>query len=372
MHALALSLLVAHAAAGLSTDARAREDQLAAQVAAAFDSARGGFVTKSQVPVESAVELALQRGADRAWRQRAERTLAWTHGLMDTLTGGYVHSGNLRDAESGSMDKRADSNGRRLELLVQAWRLTGDEGYRRDAAHVVDWAERVLLDGRGGFVSAQVGDRELEPAANGPMLHAWLSWAAATHDGLRKGFALRSLDRVWEECWVDRLGLMRKNEMGDLAKEPQLADQVEMGRVYVQAARLCGRPADQERARQLGDLILARFAEASGAFRTQSMPNKNGSIRKAKSEAGENARAARFLCELAALTEDVRYREAAARATSAFTKELGKAGLEAADWALAAHASYDADLPARAQWMAQAKEDEPAPRKRSFRVKLGH
>lgn len=373
MHAFGFALLIAHSSAGFGADPQAFRTQLASQVAAAYDSARGGFVTKSGLPIESAVELAFQRAGDHAagdWLSEAEATLRWTHGLMDTLTGGYVHSGK-RDSQTGVLDKRADSNGRRLELLVQAWHATGNEAYRRDAARVVDWAERVLLDGRGGFVSAQVGDRELEPAANGPILHAWLTWAAATHDSRRRDFALRSLDRVWEECWVEPLGLVRKNEMGDIAREPLLADQAEMGRAYLLAARLCGRPQDRDRARLLGELMLKRFQEPSGGFRTQSMPNKSGSIKKARSLAGENARAVRFLCELSALTQDPKYRQAGGRATAPFTKETAKAGLEAADWALAIRASYDADLPGPANWVAEAQKDQDPPRKRSVRFKLG-
>jgi uncharacterized protein YyaL (SSP411 family) len=373
MHALAVALLVTQTSAGFGADPRAFQTRLANQVAAAFDSARGGFVTKSQYPAESAVELALvQAPQSGEWRRRAEITLRWTHGLMDTLTGGYLSSGAPLEAEYGTSDKRADLNGRRLELLVEAWRLTGDNVYRRDAARVIDWAERILLDGRGGFVATQIGDRELVPAANGPILHAWLTWAAATHDSRRKNFALLSLDRVWDECWVDKLGLVHKNEMGDVDQEPRLVDQVEMGRAYVLAARLCGRPEDAQHAKTLGDLLLERFQEPGGALRTQSMPNKNGSIRKSGARAPENARAARFLCELAELTQDARYRTAAGRATASFTKEIGKADLEAADWSLAVRASYDADLPQRASWVAEVKDDDPLPRRRSVRFKAGH
>lgn len=374
MHPIAFALLVSHSSAGFGADAATVHAQLAAQVEAAFDSGRGGFVSKSGSPFESAVELAFQQAGSRnggSWLREAETTMMWTHGLMDTLTGGYVTSMTNLDIADG-LDRRADLNGRRLELLIAGWQLTKNDAYRRDAAKVVDWAERVLLDGRGGFVTAQIGDRNLEPASNGQILHAWLLWAAATHDRRRRDFALRSLDRVWEECWVEGLGLVRKNSMGDVDKEPQLLDQVEMGRAYVLAARLCGRTQDGDRARILGELMLARFAEPSGAFRTQSMPSKNGSIRKARSLSGENARAARFLCELSALTESARYRDAASRAAGPFTKDMSKAGAEAADWAMAFRASYDADLPGRGDFAAEIDKDQEPPRKRSVRFRLGH
>jgi uncharacterized protein YyaL (SSP411 family) len=368
MHALALSMLLAQAP-GLPADAQALDRQLAAQVEAAYDSARGGFVTKSKTPVEAAIELALLNGRDAAWLLRAQRTLAWTHGLMDTLTGGYINGGSVHDEDVMTADKRADSNGRRLELLVQAWQVTGNDTYRQDAARTVDWAERVLLDGRGGFWSAQIGDRDLDGAANGPILHAWLVFAAATHDARRKRFALQSLDRVWEECWKQPLGLVRRNSMGDIDEEPQLMDQVEMGRAYLLAARLCGRPEDAERARLIGEVMLARFQDAKGGFRTQSMPNKTGSIKRARSVSSENARAVRFLNELTAATGDARYRAAAGRATEAFAKDIAKAELDAAEWALAVRAAHHADLPGRADFVAEAEEKTESSRPRVTRFK---
>src|SRR4030095_13130679 len=101
---------------------------------------------------------------------------------------------------------------------------------------------------------------------------------------------------------------------------PPPREGVEGGRAYLLASRMCGRPEDAERARLLGDLLLARFQEPKGGFRTQSMPSKGGSIKKAPPLAGENAHAVRFLCELSAATSEERYRAAAGRATEAFTK----------------------------------------------------
>src|SRR5439155_12195575 len=126
-----------------------------------------------------------------------------------------------------------------LSLLIAAWRATGDERYLKDAGRVAGFVDRVLLDGRGGFVSAQVGDRELEPAANGVAIRAWLAWAAAhDRDPRLRDFALKSIDRVWETSF-DPLGvLLRRGTMGEVLTWPQLADQVEMGRALIVAWRM--------------------------------------------------------------------------------------------------------------------------------------
>jgi hypothetical protein len=53
----------------------------------------------------------------------------------------------------------------------------------------------VLIDGRGGFVAAQVGDGTWCPRPAGVAIHAWLTWAAANRPG---GAQLRdqSIERV--------------------------------------------------------------------------------------------------------------------------------------------------------------------------------
>ena len=67
-------------------------------------------------------------------------------------------------------------------------------------------------------------------------------------------------------------------------------------------------------------------------------------------------------------------RERLARARSSFGQALvrvfRKDGLEAADWALAARASYAADLPTPVDWIAEAQKDKEPVRKRSIRYKL--
>jgi uncharacterized protein len=376
MHALALALLIAHGSSAAPVDdARGRFEQLSTQTLAAFDSARGGFVAKNGIPAESAVELALRRAqnGDPIWLARATTTIGWTRGLLDTVGGGYITSLNARNPEAEGLDKRADVNARRLENLIQAYQQTGDERYRGDAARVVDWFERVLLDGRGGFVAAQVGDRELQPDANGVAIHAWLRWAALTRDSRRRDFALKSLDRVWETCWTSQYGLLRRNSFGEVDHEPQLTDQVEMGRAFLLAARLCGRPADRERAATLGTLVLVRFQESDrGGFRTQSAPKKNGSIQKAPKSPAQNARAALFLAELAELTGDARFREAALRAAACFQKEMEKMSLDAADWALASRACFEPDRPRPPDWMAEAREEQEKPRPRVVRFRNVH
>ncbi|MGH7729742.1 MAG: hypothetical protein ACRENJ_00660 [Candidatus Eiseniibacteriota bacterium] len=341
-------------------DERARLERLTDLVAASYDTARGGFVDKGGMPSEGAVELGLLLGRDAAgaaWKHRALATLDWTRTLMDTMSGGFVTRRPKSAAEGAAFETRTDVNGRRLSLLLAAWRATGDERYRRDAGRVAGFMDRVLLDGRGGFVAAQVGDRVLVPAPNGVAIHAWLDWAAANVNPVLRDFALRSIERVWETCF-DPLGvLLRRGDFGEVLDWPRLADQVEMGRALVLSWRLCGRQKDLDRARGLGRVLIEKFEDrANGGFMTRARPKKDGTIRKAGREAAENARAALFLAELAAATGDRDFHEAGRRALAAFDEAQRKDGLRAADWALAQRALLEPEAPEAPAWRAAAEQ----------------
>ena len=352
-------------------DEQARQERLSAAVAATFDSARGGFVAKGGVPAESAVELALalgRSGTEEPWRSRALVTLDWTHSLMDTMSGGFVTRTPKSTAEGAAFETRTDVNARRLWVLLAAWKATGDPRYRKDAGRVAGFMDRVLLDGRGGFVSAQVGDRELVPAHNGIAIRGWLAWASLDADTRPRDFALRSIERVWQTSF-DALGvLLRRGSMGEVLTWPQLSDQVEMGRALVYAYRLVGREKDLERARGLGLVMLDKFEDrARGGFMTQARPKKDGTIQKAERDPVENAQAVRFMAELAAATGDRTFHEAGRRAFSAFAREQEKAEGQAADWALAQRALLDPELPEPVAWREPSRE--PAKSQVIFRAR---
>jgi uncharacterized protein YyaL (SSP411 family) len=274
------------------------------------------------------------------------------HGLIDSTGGGFVLRFRDADPSETSFDKPTWANARRLENLIDAWQRGGDEAERDVAVGVVQYMDRVLADGRGGFVPGQVGDRDLVPEANGYAIHAWLRWAAATAETRPRDFALKSLDRVWESCWDEGAGLTRRTAFGEHRSAPLLADQALMGRAFVLGAHLGGREADLDRARLLGELLLVRFEyPEKGGFAERITPKDGGrETNRGGRELATNAHAVRFLAELASITGDRRYRDAARRAERAFEKNLGRAGVHAGDWALALRALKAPDLPSRPKW----------------------
>jgi len=334
--------------------------QLEAQVSGAYDSTRGGWVAKNGIPSDACVAFGFEfarRGGGGVWQDRALATNEWTWSLFDSTGGGFFQ--RLADTRhfDASFHKPTDANAARLENQLDAWHATGDAKYRTRARQVADFMDRVLLDGRGGFIDGQVGSRDLVPYSNGMAIHAWLEWAVASADPVPRDFALRSLDRAWQEDWHAQLGMLHKDDFGVLQKAPQLEDQIEMGRAYVLGSHVGGRAADLDRAKAIAALLESNFLDAkTGTWRTQAVPQKDGKIHPAASVADENARAALFLAELASVSGDARWRDAARRSIQAYQKDFAKAGLDAGDWARAVQALAGADLPELPQWKEQTTQ----------------
>lgn len=350
---------------------RALYDRLSAQVEAAYDTKRNAFVDKSGSPSTSAAELAIRRAAEDggdAWRERATRTLEFTWTLFDSVGGGFVQEDKHANPAHPGFEKRADANALRLSNLLDMMEAGWGDPAEARAAQVVDYFDRVLLDGRGGFMPSQVGDRFLLAEVNGLALHAWLRWCAASGDLRGRDFAVKSLDRVWEHCWDERFGLMRKGDFDVVISPPLLVDQVEFGRACVLSAQVMGRDADRRRAIQLGEIVLGRFEDTKkgGGFYTKAVPDKDGGTKKAGADLAENARAARFLCELSAMTGDPKYREAARRAWTVLDQKIAREGLGAAEWALAVRETFEPTTWAKVEW---PQPEERKPRARSVRFK---
>lgn len=373
--ACAVALMGVSPAPVLAQDTDTLETRLVSRLDALYDAGRGGWVGKDGRVMESAVELALRLGRDdpeSPWITRAHHTMDHARGLMDTIGGGFYERSSDIDPMRPTFEKRSVTNARRFELWLDMSKHAGDPRFPKETARIADFFERVLADGRGGFVAGQFGDRELIGEANGAAIRAWLLWAGWRGDPRLRDFVWKSLDRSWELCWNPETGMMRKGTFGEILKAPQLVDQTEMGRAYLLAAHFGGRPADLERARLIGDRILVLFEDhEKGGFRTQAMPDKQGRVKKAGRDPAENARTARFLMELTAITGESRYRQAAERAFTAFAEDIEKAGPEVADWALARRTTSIDALPVPPVF---APADEKKPERRRtlvFKSKRG-
>ena len=117
-----------------------------------------------------------------------------------------------------------------------------------------------------------------------------------------------------------------------------------------------------QRARALGDVLLARFEDQKlGGMRVQVALAKDGRVKGAARDAAPNARAARFLAELGALTGDARYRDAAHRLVDQFVPGRNRGSVDDADWVLAMRMLEHPELPAKVAWKAGDKAPPPTP-----------
>ena len=332
----------------LGADELATWQRLCFRTEDAFDSTAGGFVSRAGYPDESAIDLGFilgRRDGMQRWRGHSLYTTQWMLGLEDSVGGGF-YARHEREA-ANAFDRPTALNARRLENLADAWLATNDTRYWVTAVRLLEFAERNVVDGRGGFTSDPVGDQDLLPDVNGIAIHAWLRWWAAGRDPKRRDFALKTIDRLWTQSWSDSFGFVRTNSFGDLLAWPRLSDQVEMGRAMVLSARLAGRAVDLMRAKRVAEVMLAQFADERGALRSEAPIHKGRASSRGPRVPRENARAALFLCELAHVSGEGRWIDSARRIWRAFPKEADKTRLEAAEWALAYDAAIAPTFPRR-------------------------
>jgi uncharacterized protein YyaL (SSP411 family) len=352
-------------------------ERLCFQVEDSFDSLRNGFVDKNGVPSESATDLAFllgRRQGGETWSTRGVSTVERMLAFEDTLLGGFhsVVNGVPGQAE---IERPTITNMRRLENLLQAWAATGETRYWVAAVRVLEFVERSVVDGRGGFVANPVGDTEVIPEVNGVAIRALLTWWSVGRDARHRDFALKSLDRVLQTCWTDSIGYVRKDDFGDPVDWPLLCDQVEMGRALVLSAHLVGRDQDLERARTVADLMIRHFEDAKRGGFVERVTAKQGKIsRTAGRSFRENARATLFLCELAYVTGETHYLEVARRTWPAFEKSFRKHQTATADWAIAMDASLGPvfpEPPAERSGEPRKAPNEQRNRSRSPAAKMG-
>jgi uncharacterized protein YyaL (SSP411 family) len=346
------------------------DNRLCAIVESSYDEKQGGFIAHDGAPNEAAIELAFRIGVERndnAWTSHALRSIDFILSLQDTLGGGFLTRRPRSDADELGFEKSTIPNARRLELLVDAFRLTNDPKYRDAADRNAEFFDRVLIDGRGGFVQGVHGDRAPIADVNGWAIRAWMRYAALDSNGRGRDFCWKSIDRVYKESWVEPAGFVRHGDFGEIKEGPRLSDQVVMGRALVLAAHMAGREVDLAHARSIADSVLQAYFDPRGGFYTSLTPGHGGTLKGTGRSLLENSRVALFFADLASVTGESRYREYARRIAPTFEKDLRKPdAIEAAEWALALRAMQTADLPERPKWT-EAPPQKARPRAKRFK-----
>ena len=142
-------------------------DQLALQIAGAFDPMHGGLRGAPKFPNAALYELvwraALRTGDDRFFKL-IEHTLEHIceGGIYDHLGGGFSRYSVDERWLVPHFEKMLYDNAQLLELLALAYRQSGNPLYRQRATETVEWLSREMTTGEGAFSASLDADSEGE------------------------------------------------------------------------------------------------------------------------------------------------------------------------------------------------------------------
>jgi uncharacterized protein YyaL (SSP411 family) len=155
-----------------------------------FDAQHGGFGGAPKFPHPTDLELCLRKGETRIVDTTLRRMCEG--GIFDQLGGGFCRYSVDAQWMIPHFEKMLYDNGPLLQLLADAWLVTGDGLYARCAEETAGWIVREMQSPEGGYFSSLDADSEHEEgkfyvwdAAEVRALLTAEEWAAvAPHYGL--------------------------------------------------------------------------------------------------------------------------------------------------------------------------------------------
>ena len=326
------------------------------RVTGGFDEEFGGWGEGAKFPLPHAVEFAAKR---ERTRDHATRTLEAIHAhLLDTYDGGFYRYADSRDWSGLHREKLTDENAALVRAFATGYLYTGEETYREAAEATVDYLTRDLWTDtgeRGAFAGSQAGgdyytlsasEREdagpphVDPTVfadrNGLAADALLRFHAVTDHYPAARHAERALDTVLDEL-VDDGEVTHfppaAADEGEAVESGLLVDGARLLTGLTTAAQVLGDDRWLAAAREVADRTLD-LRDGTGAFRDG--PDEGpGLLARPLRPLDTNVEVADALIDLAVLTGDGAYREAAADALAAFAGAAGRMGVEVAGYATA-------------------------------------
>lgn len=331
-----------------------------------YDPAHGGFGREPKFPHPEAISFWLIRFARTRQRRLKEmivktlETMA-ARGIYDQVDGGFFRYSTTRDWEIPHYEKLCEDNARLLNIYLDAYRLFGLELFRETAQGIIKFAQHNLSGPEGTFYGSQDSDEDyyalnaagrrgreapcIDPTIytgwNALMGSAYLNAFKTLGLHLYRDRALQCLTFLWKRGFKPREGMYRYYD-GRFHPPVELADQVDMLHLLMDAYEATGETGHLERAEVLGKLVRRRFGdEETGGFfdlpqqDTAGSPRTVGRLRVAEKPLGENARAARAYLRLAWLTDQPELEELARETLSLWSRTYAQLGIFAADFGLA-------------------------------------
>jgi uncharacterized protein YyaL (SSP411 family) len=340
---------------GGDLDARI-EAAMVEQLLGAYDDEFGGWGADVKFPLPRTIEFALVRA-----REQAVRTLEAVHThLLDTYDGGFYRFARNRNWRGARREKLTDENAALVRAFAHAYRYTGEQSHLEAAEAGVEYLTTTLWTGEA-FAASQGGDEsyftleptereETDPPAvdrtvladrNGLAVDALLRVAAYTDDEQAIRYARRARDYVCEQMVDEGEVTHCRAPDGTDDSDPATGGGFvpdESGLLLDQGRLLTGLTTswavlgDPGPAEAVADWTIEHLQTDAGAFR-DGAGGGAGLLTEPLYPLDTAIETADALLDLACLTGEERYREAARDAMAAFAGASDRMGVEVAGYA---------------------------------------
>ena len=336
------------------------EEHIAGQLTEQFDPAHGGWGTDAKFPLPRTIEFALKREP-----QQARQTLdAIAQHLYDPVDGGFFRFATERDWSGVRHEKVLETNAALVRAFANGYLYTGEDAYREPAAHTIDYLTETLWTGVavGGsqgpgqgasYYSGDADERADQPSprtdltvfagGNALAADALLTYHAYTDDDRAREYAERILDAVAADLIDTDSGVVTHYRTDDAVGETDLLED---------AARVVGAWSTARQVLGDNDYTAVATAVADNALETLG----DGAAFRDGPASGEGlcdrplrpidtgTEFADALLDLAAITGNERYREAATDAVEAFAGAWDRIGVQVAGYGSVAARLTGGDL----------------------------
>ena len=314
-----------------------------------FDPTHGGFRDAPKFFEPEAITLAFhmdQQLPQEKLQQMALLTLNHQMRLIDPVWGGFYRYATQPDWSHPHFEKMLNIQALNLLNYLEAFQVTGDNRYKGVVDGTLGYVNRFLRDtDKGGFFASQdavvrnsntmiigedyfplnekerlaVGiprvDRSIFTGWNGLMVSSYLRIYQVSGQSSLKEFALKTLNRIWNERFIPDKGLAHVMNQGQPMGFGWLEDQVYVAEALIEAFMTTNEKTYLTRAEQLADYLVKNSLDHQGGgfFDRPSRPSDRGLLKFPSKPLEENIQTAMFFCDLYYLTLNPVYRDQAER-----------------------------------------------------------
>ncbi|MFC6824270.1 DUF255 domain-containing protein [Halopelagius fulvigenes] len=324
------------------------EEHLAGQLDDKYDHRFAGWGDGAKFPMPRTIEFALKRARE----QGLETLGAIRESLFDDVEGGFFRYADAPDWTDPHHEKLLDSNAALCRAFANGYLYTGDEEFLGPVRRTLDFLAESLWNGAafGGSLGPAEGsdyydgdDAEARGEETGPRrdltayaganalaADALLTFAAYTDDERATDYARRALDYV-ESSLVEDGVVTHYRASEESGESHLLEDHARAVSAFVRARQVVGDRDALETARSVADVAIDELQEPGGAFLDGPVTDV-GLLDKPLRPLDGNVEMADALLDLAAVTGEDRYEDAAHDAIAAFGGAWDRIGVQVAGY----------------------------------------